>query len=284
MFGPVKWFPAQAVANSKRFWRRAVLVGALICVLPFTAQVGMRLYSWYLSLYRINDLASEEALRESFRLVVHGFDSQDKAIVFPARKWTGSVPVYFDASLPEWHRTTIQSYFPVLENLTGLRFLETPVFDKVWHLNVFYAASAKEVTKLAHQRDLGPRFISEYGEANCYVIVDPEQVNHRIGRLVVFKRDQEHPLAVSCVLEEMLQALGLHADRATYSPSLFSTFTNPLEIPLNDRILLRTLYDPTINSGMREIETAALVPQIIHRLVVGVKTRGEEALYQHQQE
>tara|TARA_R110000796_G_scaffold14249_2_gene46549 strand:- start:343 stop:486 length:144 start_codon:yes stop_codon:yes gene_type:complete len=45
-------------------------------------------------------------------------------------------------------------------------------------------------------------------------------------------------------------------------------------------ILARALYDPAITADMSNEQTEKLIPEIIHRLVVGVKVRGEEALYQ----
>ena len=96
----------------------------------------------------------------------------------------------------------------------------------------------------------------------------------------MFGVEKQSTLSHTCVIEEFLQALGPLADRAVYSPSIFSEATVPVEIPLNDRILLRALYDPAIRPGMSDEETAKVVPGIIHRLFVGVKARGESALYQ----
>ena len=280
MFGPAKWFPARAVANTRTFWRRWLVVGVFLCLVPFVAVAGLRLYSWYLSMYRLDGLASEEVLVESFRGVVHTFESQDPAFTFPVRKWSGEIPVYFDPSLPEWHRSVIRTYVPILENLTGLSFVKAPSFDQDRYLNVLFAKSMPEVETIRRTHDLGAQLVADFEGTNCYVIADTAAVGNKIGRLVVYKLAQDHPIARSCILEELVQALGLPADRATYGPSLFSDFTDPLDIPLNDKILIRALYDPTIKPGMTAEQTRALVPDIIHRLVTGVKARGEAALYQ----
>ncbi|MEP2545869.1 MAG: DUF2927 domain-containing protein, partial [Alphaproteobacteria bacterium] len=72
-----------------------------------------------------------------------------------------------------------------------------------------------------------------------------------------------------------------NADKATYAPSIFNKFTFPVEIPLNDQILIRTLYDPKIKPGMSSEQTRKLVPDIIRGLIEDVKAHGPEALYQH---
>ena len=98
---------------------------------------------------------------------------------------------------------------------------------------------------------------------------------------VVFTRPAEERRTLACIVEESTQVLGLQADRATYSPTVFTNdLARPVELTLNDKILIRALYDPAIEPGMTAAQTRALVPGIIHRLVTGVRARGEAALYQ----
>ena len=49
---------------------------------------------------------------------------------------------------------------------------------------------------------------------------------------------------------------------------------------INDKILVRTLYDRRIKPGMTREQTTPLARIIIEELVAAVKERGEEALYQ----
>jgi len=97
----------------------------------------------------------------------------------------------------------------------------------------------------------------------------------------VFRRPPEERRTLACIVEETVQVLGLAADRATYFPTVFTNDqARPAALSLNDKVLLRTLYDPAIKAGMSLEETRQLVPGIIHRLVTGMKARGEQALYQ----
>jgi len=52
-------------------------------------------------------------------------------------------------------------------------------------------------------------------------------------------------------------------------------------LPLNDKIMVRTLYDARLKPGMTRAEAMPIVRQIIPELVTAVKEHGEAALYQY---
>jgi len=62
---------------------------------------------------------------------------------------------------------------------------------------------------------------------------------------------------------------------------MFSNEDLPQALSINDKILVRTLYDPRIKPGMKRDESMKLAAEIIPELVRTVKERGVEALYQH---
>jgi len=107
-----------------------------------------------------------------------------------------------------------------------------------------------------------------------------------IARKEIFKainiigwREQDS-YARRCIIEELTQSFGPSNDNATYRPSIFSNYFPPVELSINDRILVRALYDKRIKVGMTREETAPLAREIIEELVEAVKERGEKALYQ----
>jgi hypothetical protein len=84
-----------------------------------------------------------------------------------------------------------------------------------------------------------------------------------------------------CLLEEITQALGLYADSDVISDSVFKTDSPPLtELPLNDKIIVPTLYDPRIRPGMPRLEALEVAREVIAELVEAVEREGVEALYQ----
>ncbi|MCQ8205510.1 DUF2927 domain-containing protein, partial [Vibrio parahaemolyticus] len=67
---------------------------------------------------------------------------------------------------------------------------------------------------------------------------------------------------LSCVHEEMAQAMGLPNDSPDARPSLFN---DDLEFALltdHDAVLLRMLYDPRLRPGMTAAQARPLLPAI----------------------
>ena len=233
----------------------------------------------YLSVNKLDDLVDEAALVESFNLVMHTQDN-DANLFNPSRKWITDIPVHFDTSVPAWQRQAMESQFPILTRLTGLRFLDAPEFDPENSV-VVVTAKGPDAMQSAVDQFLGrPYPVEGMDNVLCFAFV-PDDPGGRIRRALAVIGDTEPTASIrSCLIEELLHTLGPVADHATYPLSIFSEFTYPDAIPLNDKILLRALYDPAIKPGMSHWETQELIPGIVHRLVVGVKARGEAALYQ----
>lgn len=84
-----------------------------------------------------------------------------------------------------------------------------------------------------------------------------------------------------CVLEEIVQSLGLTGDTIKQYDSLFvQNRETRLYFPLNDKILLRTLYDPRLRDGMRREDAMVRVAIIIPELLANYEAEGLEGLYQ----
>jgi len=82
------------------------------------------------------------------------------------------------------------------------------------------------------------------------------------------------------LIEELTQAIGPGNDNAVYRPSIFNNDFMAGELTINDRILVRTLYDKRIKPGMTRREIESIAREIIGELIEAVKERGEKALYQ----
>ena len=75
----------------------------------------------------------------------------------------------------------------------------------------------------------------------------------------------EHPpfTRLSCVHEEMAQAMGLPNDSPEARPSLFNDDLEFALLTEHDAILLRMLYDPRLRPGMSAAEVRPLLPEIV---------------------
>jgi len=69
-----------------------------------------------------------------------------------------------------------------------------------------------------------------------------------------------------CLLEELVQAMGLPNDACHYRPSLFCPDDLVDRLQGADAILLRTLYDPRLTPGVRRHEAMPVAATIIREL------------------
>lgn len=81
---------------------------------------------------------------------------------------------------------------------------------------------------------------------------------------VIVQIPAEHPAftKLSCVQEEMAQAMGLPNDSPDARPSLFNDDKEFALLTEHDAILLRMLYDPRLRTGMTAAEALPLLPAI----------------------
>ncbi len=95
-----------------------------------------------------------------------------------------------------------------------------------------------------------------------YSFAKPDDVSAYAAAIVVIRAEHPPFTRLSCVNEEMAQAMGLPNDNPLSRPSLFN---NSLEFALlteHDAVLLRMLYDPRLRPGMTADEVRPLLPAI----------------------
>lgn len=95
-----------------------------------------------------------------------------------------------------------------------------------------------------------------------YATFDPAMPS-TYATVVVLIRAEHPPLTrLSCVNEEMAQAMGLPNDSSLARPSLFNDDLEFAVLTDHDATLLRMLYDPRLRPGMTADEVRPLLPQI----------------------
>jgi hypothetical protein len=98
----------------------------------------------------------------------------------------------------------------------------------------------------------------------CTAYAFSEPANPSIYSAVIVLIRAEHPplTRLSCVHEEMAQAMGLPNDSPEARPSLFNDDLEFALLTEHDAVLLRMLYDPRLRPGMTAAEVRPLLPAI----------------------
>jgi hypothetical protein len=95
-----------------------------------------------------------------------------------------------------------------------------------------------------------------------YAFFDPTMPSTYSAGIVLIRAEHPPLTRLSCVQEEMAQAMGLPNDSREARPSLFNDSREFALLTEHDAILLRMLYDPRLRPGMTAAEARPLLPAI----------------------
>ncbi|MFT3975301.1 MAG: DUF2927 domain-containing protein [Amaricoccus sp.] len=116
--------------------------------------------------------------------------------------------------------------------------------------------------------DFAPAVVTALRNASvddfCITYTFWDKTNSSVYSAVFVLIRAEHPAftKMSCVQEEMSQAMGLPNDSPEARPSLYNDDLEFAVLTEHDAILLRMLYDPRLKPGMTAAEVLPLLPAI----------------------
>jgi len=237
--------------------------------------------------------AAPETLLDKFDRTVFFSDDGRHAFVprHRAERWAGPIEVVIVGTLSDPHQRFVEAHFAELSRLTGLPItlldgsgsIREAVASLDRHRANFVVAIDSRGRLDRLQAALGASATERWANrgAVCFFYASP-----RRGRIVeafaAIPNEYRESLLRHCIIEETTQALGLFADADMIQPSMFSERTPPMlgKLTLNDKLILRTLYDPRIRPGMRREKVLAVAREVIAELIEAVGRDGVEGLYQ----
>lgn len=96
----------------------------------------------------------------------------------------------------------------------------------------------------------------------AYAFDDPNNRSAYSAVMILIRAEHPPLTRLSCVQEEMAQAMGLPNDSPEARPSLFNDDLEFALLTEHDEVLLRMLYDPRLRPGMKANEVRRLLPDI----------------------
>lgn len=205
------------------------------------------------------------------------------------RRWDHPVHVgvVTGASLPEGRpgrdRAHVAEFTRRLAGLTGLDLAMDDGTDVNFLVLVLTTEERFIFATEARERysRFEPEMIDELDEAPsrayCFTIYFADPQDPSLYSQVIVLVPAEHPALtrLSCIHEEMAQAMGLPNDSPEARPSLFNDGLEFAFLTEHDEILLRMLYDPRLKPGMSAEEARPLLPQIA-RDAMDAAPRGDD--------
>ena len=198
------------------------------------------------------------------------------------RRWTKPVRILvtFGDSVSKERQLqdleSIEAYVKRLQQLTGHR-IELSDRDPNFHVLIMNSEEMREFAP--RLLELTPTIPSRMA---YYLLNSPVQTfcaaysNYRRkpysdykSALVIIKAEHPDLMRLSCIHEEMAQALGLTNDRPDARPSIFNDDEEFALLTKHDEMLLKILYDPRLQVGMSRAAARPTVRKIAGELVSG---------------
>jgi hypothetical protein len=110
----------------------------------------------------------------------------------------------------------------------------------------------------------------------AYAFGDPNDRSVYSGAMILIRAEHPPLTRLSCVHEEMAQAMGLPNDSPDARPSLFNDSLEFALLTEHDMILLRMLYDPRLRPGMTVDEARSLLPAVAADAMAAQRQVGQQ--------
>lgn len=173
-------------------------------------------------------------------------------------------------------RASISSYLQRLSGLTGLPI----ALDQTRPNMLIYLVNEDERRALdpalrKNMPDLGPNdrqaILAMPKSTYCLAVTQTNGRDSIYTRALVVIR-AEHPdlLRLSCIHEELAQAMGLPNDSPQGYPSIFNDDGEFALLTRQDEMMLKILYNPELQPGMTPAQARPIVLRLARRLITGI--------------
>lgn len=182
------------------------------------------------------------------------------------RKWQQPIKLWLEDPSPEaaQHISLVHMQSAHLASLTGLRIEMAPSAAQANFFVLFSVAATwhADVARISGQARLTPP-----RNAACMFGIQTDAASQIKRAWVVIPVDHasEHRALLSCVVEEMTQALGLPNDADSVFPSIFNDKTPEALLTGLDVVLIQLLYQPQVKAGMTPMQVSPVVMQLLQQ-------------------
>lgn len=211
-------------------------------------------------------LPTYEAVVQQFVAVAFGHEhGRSRNII---QKWSAAPSIAYFVR-PRFnarpHMARIAEVLADVDALTGLSITPASSNNAVTLRFGFYPRADFQKLPIRKDSEETRRFLSE-SACIALAISDPDRPGTLTTGAIVVGTDISGGLQSHCILEELVQVLGLPNDACLYRPSLFCESDMVNEMTGADRVLLAALYDDRITSGMSQLVAMPLIREVISEL------------------
>lgn len=185
------------------------------------------------------------------------------------QKWTDDVKIALFAA-PGWdmgpYLRQIVQHMREIESLTGVRIKAATSLDTATLRFGFYPTT--DFAKMPGDPD--DPYYREWVETSACIAL-AIGAGDRSGRImagaIAIGTDISESQRRHCILEELVQVMGLPNDACHYRPSLFCEDDRVFAMTAADRLLLRALYDSRLPAGTPKAEAIPIARKLLAEML-----------------
>lgn len=234
------------------------------------------LLAFGLSIRAPQEIAALDVLVESFRDMAMRHDyAPDNPYYRMTNKWIVPIRVVMPGEWPPEHRAYAWEKFKLLERLTRLdiRDAGTGLGNFVMHF-----AAPEDYRWMAEKILANEKLVEEMMRiAQCWAGPYSDKDGSVSKTVAVLQIKKGSNPVRTCIAHEITHGFGIRGHGSHFGPSVL---TDSNELTVNDKLLIRTLYDWRISPGMTREQALPVVRRVMAELLRRVEAQGEDALYQ----
>lgn len=210
-----------------------------------------------------------DKLVATFDDVVFGSEIDTTMRATQIAKWQEPLRVKVEGKPKPNHIEYLQDHLRVILDLTGLTIEKTEGTDGTGHANVtvLFVSESEMANVKIKAPGVTPQLIKTLaGARGCYFLSFKSPPEKIVRSIIVVNNQRTSRAIKHCLLEEVIQSLGLPNDSNLIRPSLFSDLDSVTSFTRSDEILVRAMYDPRLIPGTPRLEALEVVRGIIEEL------------------
>ena len=164
------------------------------------------------------------------------------------------------------HIKFIKKHLQSLVRATGLKTEDAKKTGLPPNLMIYFVPRLQMANP--YLSNVEPKLLKKLAaEGGCYFLVWADNKTGKISKATIVVNSERLLLRINhCLLEEMIQSLGLPNDSNLISPSIFSDRSRRTNLTRTDLIILKTLYDPRMKPGLPRDKALVLARTVIGEL------------------
>jgi len=208
---------------------------------------------------------SSDYIKQSFYEVALGSEYGDH-VNNGLRKWQQPLRIYVEHQVPDkaLHQELLMAQISHLSTITKL---DIELTSNKAQANVHYYFTNQAKLKPLVLKKLGAKAVEHLLGSACIASIKTTKDNQIVFAYIFIPVDlaRFHGKLVSCIVEEITQALGLVRDSDLVFPSIFNDRSKNALLTGLDEILLRLLSEESIKPGMTKQQLEPLLSAILKR-------------------